>query len=158
METSKATSPELSPKKNKIPRVDTVGAIIFIIIGVIGFLDATYLSLERFHGIIPICKVVSGCKTVLLSQYSTIGPIPLSELGMLYYLVVIVGAVLFLDLKKIRILHLLAAFTLLGIFASGYFVYLQVFVIKALCIYCLASATTSLLLFLNGWYIYKKTS
>ncbi len=158
MQTSNQTLPEPSPQVNKIPRVDTIGAIIFIIIGLIGFLDATYLTIERYRGVIPVCTIVSGCKQVLISQYSSLGPVPLSVLGMIYYAIVIVGALLFFDLRKIHFLHLLAAFTLLGIFASAYFIYLQVFIIKALCIYCLGSALTSTLLFLNGWYVYKKTS
>ena len=157
MQTSKATLPEQLPKTNKIPRVDIIGAIIFIIIGTIGFLDATYLTIEDLRGTIPLCAIVSGCKQVLQSGYAHLGPIPLSVLGMIYYAVVIIGALLFFDLKKIRFLHLLADFTLLGIFASGYFIFLQIFIIKALCIYCLGSALTSTLLFLNGWYVYRKT-
>jgi uncharacterized membrane protein len=151
METSNPTSP------TPLPKVDKIGAIVFLILGVIGFLDATYLSLEHYRGVIPICKVVTGCGQVLLSQYSTIGPIPLSVLGMAYYTVIIVGAIIFLDIKKLRVLHLLSAYTFAGILASGYFMYLQVFIIKALCLYCIFSALTSTLLFLNGVYIYSKT-
>lgn len=157
METLNQTSSAPSPKTNKIPRVDTIGAIIFIIIGLFGFLDATYLTIERFRNIIPACAIVSGCKQVLLSSYSSIGLVPLSVLGMIYYAIIIIGALFFFDLRKIHFLHLLAAFSLLGIIASAYFIFLQIFIIKALCIYCLGSALTSTLLFLNGWFVYNKT-
>ena len=158
MQTSNQTSPKPSTKINNLPRVDTVGAVIFIIIGVIGFLDSTYLTIEHYHGVIPVCTIVVGCQQVLQSSYASFGLVPLSLLGMIYYFIVILGALLFLDLRKIRLLHLLAAFSLLGILASGYFLFLQIFVIKALCIYCLGSALTSTLLFMNGLYVYKKTS
>lgn len=157
MEISKQTSQPPSTEISKIPRVDIVGAIFFLVIGLIGFLDATFLAIEKYYNVIPACAIVSGCKQVLLSPYSNIGPIPLSVLGMLYYLVIIIGALLFFDLKKIYFLHWLAAYAVLGILASAYFLFLQVFIIKALCIYCLASALTSTLLFLNGWFVYYKT-
>ena len=158
MPISNQTSPKPSTKINNLPRVGAVGAVIFIIIGVIGFLDSTYLTIEHYHGVIPVCTIVVGCQQVLQSSYASFGLVPLSLLGMIYYFIVILGALLFLDLRKIRLLHLLAAFSLLGILASGYFLFLQIFVIKALCIYCLGSALTSTLLFLNGLYVYKKTS
>lgn len=150
-------SPAPSPKINKIPRVDTIGAILFIFIGLVGFLDATFLTIEHYRQAIPACAIVSGCKQVLLSSYSNIGFVPLSVLGMVYYAIIIIGALLFFDLRKLHFLHLLAAFSLLGIIASAYFIYLQIFIIKALCIYCLGSALTSTLLFFNGWFVYRKT-
>ncbi|MEK7625174.1 MAG: vitamin K epoxide reductase family protein [Patescibacteria group bacterium] len=158
MQTSNQMSPAPSTKPNRIPQVDIIGAWLFIFIGVIGFLDAAYLTIERFRGVIPACTIVSGCEKVLISQYSHIGPLPISLLGMVYYATIIIGALLFLDFKKIHFLHLLAAYTLLGIFASAYFLYLQIFIIQALCFYCLVSAFTSTMLFFNGWYIYRKTT
>ncbi|MFA6105672.1 MAG: vitamin K epoxide reductase family protein [Patescibacteria group bacterium] len=152
METLKQTSPP------PLPKIDKIGAIIFLLLGIIGFLDASYLTIEHYRGIIPVCTVVTGCGTVLISKYSTVGPVPLALLGVAYYSVIIFGALLFLDLKIIKILHLLSAYTFIGILASLYFLYLQIFVIQALCLYCLFSAATSTLLFINGVYIYKKTA
>ena len=152
METSKPQSPEPSPKVNKL------GAAIFLLFGVAGFLDASYLTIEHYRGVLPVCRVVSGCGQVLISKYSMFGPVPLALLGVAYYSVIIFGSLLYLDLKIKKILHLLAAYTMVGIAASGYFVYLQFFVIKALCFYCLISAGISALLFLNGLYIFKKTA
>ena len=152
METSTQPSP------NTLPRIDKIGAIIFLILGIIGFFDASYLTIEHYRGLIPICTIITGCGQVLISKYSTIGPVPLALLGVAYYSVIIFGSLLFLDLKIIKILHLLAAYTLVGILASAYFIYLQVFVIQALCLYCLISALISTLLFVNGAVIYKKTT
>ena len=152
METSKPPLPAPSPKVNKL------GAAIFLLFGVVGFLDASYLTIEHYRGVLPVCHVVSGCGQVLISKYSTIGPVPLALLGVAYYSVIIFGSLLYLDLKIQKILHLLAAYTMVGIAASAYFVYLQFFVIKALCFYCLISAGISTLLFLNGLYIFKKTA
>lgn len=151
MQISKTQSNEPLSKTTKI------GAAVFLLLGVIGFLDATYLYLEHLRGTIPACNVIKGCDQVLVSSYSTIGPVPLALLGSIYYLIIIVGALIFFDTKKVHFLHLLSAFTLVGIFASLYFLYLQFFIIKALCIYCLFSAATSTLLFVNGYIVFKKT-
>lgn len=132
-------------------------AIIFLIIGLIGFLDASFLTLEHYRGSIPACGFLTGCNEVLSSPYSQIRGVPLALTGVAYYLFVIFGAIYYLDTKKLHWLHILSGFTLIGIIASLYFVYLQAFVIKALCTYCLVSATTSTLLFINGLYVFKHT-
>lgn len=152
METLNQILPVQLPKTNKI------GAMIFFLLGVAGFLDASYLTLEHYRGVIPVCNIISGCGQVLFSKYSKIGPVPLALFGVAYYSVIIFGALLFLDLKITKILRLLSVYTLVGILASAYFVYLQAFVIKAFCQYCLISALISALLFINGIFIYKKTA
>ncbi len=140
------------------PQTNKILAIVFLLLGIVGFFDAAYLTIEHYRNVLPVCNFISGCDVVLLSKYSMIGPIPLALLGVVYYSVIIFGSILFLDLKINKILHLLAAYTLVGILASVYFLYLQVFVIKALCLYCLISALTSTLLFVNGLITYKLTA
>lgn len=149
MEISMFSSEERS--RNKI------GAIIFLALGVAGFLDSGYLALESYRGSVPICTILTGCQEVLASGYSKVAGVPLSYLGVLYYSIVIAGSLLYLDIKNVKVLHALSGFTMIGILASVYFLYLQFFVIQALCIYCLFSAMTSTLLFINGLYIFIKT-
>ncbi len=57
--------------------------------------------------------------------------------------------------KKSFILSLAGKFTAIGFVVSLFFVYLQIFVIKAICTYCMASAFTSTLLFLLGVVILR---
>ena len=124
--------------------------IAFATVSFIGFLDATYLTALRYLNVIPPCIVTSGCETVLTSEYSTLFGVPNALLGALYYLTLFVLAVLSLELGRQRILALAALITPVGLLMSAYFVYLQLFVLKAICFYCMVSAAASMILFALG--------
>ena len=84
------------------------------------------------------------------SAYALFFGIPVALFGVAYYLTIIISAIAYLDSKKEAFLIFLASFTIVGLLASAWFVFLQVAVIGALCIYCLASAVTSTILFALG--------
>jgi len=133
--------------------------LIFSLIGVsfIGFLDASYLTISHYTGAALNCSVLKGCEQVTNSPYSVIFNIPVALLGSLYYLTVLILSILYFDTKNSSILKIIAPFTILGFGASVWFVYLQFFVIKALCQYCMVSALTSTILFVLGLLTYFKT-
>ena len=134
-------SATLSPNRAKII------AIVFLIISFIGFLDSSYLTVQHYRGEPPSCAIFTGCETVASSRYAMVGPIPLALLGLLYYLAIFILTVAYFDTKKERLLLLAALLTIAGFLASLYFVYLQLFVIKAICLYCIISAASSTTLF-----------
>src|ERR1700740_1019302 len=57
-----------------------------------GMVDALYLSIKRNAGPIP-CHVTHGCTDVLTSRYSEIGGIPLSWIGLAFYITILSLAV-----------------------------------------------------------------
>ena len=134
--------------------------IIFVlIIAILGFADSTYLTIEHFKGIIPPCSIAGGdCGVVLQSSYSKVMGLPVSLLGSLYYLIVSAGIFAYIDSKNTKILKWILFFTVFGLFASAWFVFVQAFMLHAYCLYCLGSALTSTLLFLLACYIFKKYS
>lgn len=150
MEILNSLSKLLWPKKNNLVLA------IFALIALVGFLDATYLTLEHFRGSIPPCTVVNGCEAVLTSPYATVGPIPIALFGALYYLAIILGAILTWQIKNKKLFLALARFTALGFVASLYFFSLQAFVLNLWCLYCLVSILTSTLLFATGVYTLRK--
>jgi uncharacterized membrane protein len=125
--------------------------VFFIIVSFLGFLDATYLTAQHYLGAIPPCVITTGCETVLTSEHSVIFGIPTALWGAMYYLLLFILAVLALDLKP-EIIRFVAYLTPIGFFASLYFVYLQLFVIKEICSYCMISAATSTILFILGMF------
>lgn len=131
-------------------------AIIFLTASAIGFADATYLTVVHYSGKIPPCTI-AGCEVVLTSNQSVIAGVPVALLGALYYLSILVLSIFFLDSKKISALRLASFFTIAGLCASIYFVYLQLFVIRQICQYCMLSAFTSIVLFTTGMYTLRKT-
>lgn len=128
--------------------------VIFLIISAIGFLDALYLTVEHYSGNVPPCSI-EGCEIVLTSTYATVGGIvPVSLLGVLYYGTILFLAIAFLDRKNPRLLHRAALLSPIGFIVSLFLVYLQLFVIKNICLYCMVSAGTSTGLFLIGIYYF----
>lgn len=130
---------------------------MFLLIAFIGFADAAYLTAKHYAGAIPPCSLVSGCETVLTSPYATIvWNIPIALVGAVYYLLLFIASMLYLDTKKIAVIKTSAYFTAIGFVTSVILVSLQIFVIHALCLYCIASAVTSTLLFVLGVVILRK--
>ena len=129
-------------------------AIIFLIVSFVGFLDATYLTIEHYRGVIPPCTILAGCGNVTTSKFALIAGVPVALLGAIYYLSIFILSVLYLDCKKKSFLQLTAKLTIIGFLASAYFVYLQLFVIGYICLYCMFSAATSTLLFINGYIVF----
>jgi len=127
----------------------------FIIISFLGFLDATYLTAKHYLGGTIPCSLYDGCNEVAASKYSVIFGIPVALYGVMYYLTALMLSLIYLDLKSARILTVIPPITLFGVIASAWLVYLQLFVIDAVCIYCMGSAATSTILFIFGLLLFK---
>ncbi len=116
----------------------------------LGFLDASYLTASHYlHFALP-CSIINGCETVTTSVYSMLGPVPISLLGAVYYLVILVLLLVYFDNGSQKFLKYAAYLTPIGLLTSIVLVYLQLFVIHALCLYCMGSALSSMLLFILG--------
>ncbi len=132
--------------------------VVFLVLSLIGFLDATYLTVEHYRGTIPPCTTTGGCEKVLTSRYSTMLGVPVALGGALYYLSLLVLTGWFLDTKNLRALRLATLLTPIGFLASIYFFSLQAFVIHSWCPYCLTSAATSTLLLIVSVLFRKHSS
>lgn len=131
---------------------------MFMAVSFSGFLDALYLSVERMRGLKVICVILEGCDQVTSSLYSTIFSVPVAYLGAGYYLLIFSLALWFLILKKEQTIRLMSYLTGLGFLASTWFVYVQIFIVRAICFYCMISALTSGALFVIGsYYLVNKT-
>jgi uncharacterized membrane protein len=137
---------------NQIPRWVP---IVILIIAIIGFVDATYVTIEHFQNIIPPCTT-GGCEIVLTSAYSQILGIPVSLIGSVYYLVMIILTITFLDTKKELILRTSSLLSTFGALASIYFIIVMAFILREFCQYCALSALSSLTIFVFSVYILKK--
>lgn len=128
------------------------------VLGFLGFLDATYLTILHYKNVIPPCTIAHGCETVLTSSYATFLKIPISLLGVFFYVCVLVGLLLFVQTRNKLFTSLLLLVTTLGLLVAGYLVYLQAFVIHAFCQYCLASEFIDFLLFDCAWWLWRRTN
>ncbi len=133
--------------------------LIFIsALSLLGILDTGYLTYEHFQNATPACSLLNGCELVLTSTYSVIMGIPLSLLGLVYYLILIGLSLYGLYRNSGLAYKLIALVSGAGFLASLYLVYLQKFVIESWCQYCLFSATITTIIFIIstiGCWIYK---
>jgi len=127
-----------------------------LVVSAFGFVDATYLTTKHYLGEPVNCSILEGCEEVTGSIYSVMFGFPVALYGSIYYLMIFILSVLYLDTKREAIINFTAKLTSVGFAASIYFIYLQVFVIKALCLYCIFSALFSTILFILGMIIINK--
>src|SRR5688572_25881489 len=69
---------------------------VMLAAALIGFADSAYLTAQHFQGVIPPCTL-EGCEQVLTSSYASIGPVPVSLLGSLYYGLLVILLIAYLD-------------------------------------------------------------
>lgn len=127
----------------------------FAVVAFLGFVDATYLTVQHFLNAAPPC-VFGNCELVLTSKYSSILGVPTALWGAIYYFSILVLTLLYIDTKKNIFFIKALGLTCVGLVMSLWFLYLQMFVIHAYCQYCLISGGTSLTLFILAMVIYKK--
>ena len=107
-----------------------------IVLAVAGAGVASYLTWVHYADVSPICTTGGGCETVQKSSYSELAGVPVALLGLGGYLAILVT--LFLPGEAMRLWA--AALALIGAGFSVYLTYLELFVIDAICQWCVASA------------------
>lgn len=131
--------------------------ISFLLVSFAGFLDSTFLTLEHYNqGILP-CYIFSGCDKVTSSPYATVAGIPISLAGAAYYLLIFIAAVFYFDAENAKALKILTFLPVAGFLASLWLLFLQLFIIKAICFYCIVSLVFSTLLFIFSIFLAKKS-
>lgn len=120
---------------------------------VIGIGVAAYLSYVETQSAEAVCGPVGDCNTVQQSRFATLfGFLPVGVLGLLGYLGMLAA---WLARKFLRRIEKPAAVGFWGmaffaVLFSLYLTYLEPFVIRAVCIWCLTSAVIVTLLLLLG--------
>ncbi len=133
---------ESTNNNNAVAKLPLLAAVVALV----GLFDAVYLTIHHFTAEIVPCGEGFDCGAVLSSQYAEIAGIPVAAFGLFAYFVAFSLAIL----AAFGYRTLWTFFTIqvtLMVLASSYFVYLQAFVIKAFCLYCLLSAGVCLTLF-----------
>lgn len=137
-------------------------SLAIIIVSFLGIMDASYITFSKLSGSVPPCQPPFACTAVLESPWSSIGPIPLSLLGLVYYATVfIVGIMNYVEIKVIHLpkkvrFHIedvLLFLTSFGALFSGYLVFIMAVVLQAWCLYCIFSATFCVSLFLLSLFL-----
>ncbi len=129
-----------------------------LIVTLFGVADTAYLTFDHYFGEGVKCLITQGCEIVLTSQYSKIVGVPLALIGLLFYAGMFIIVNLIDIYQNKYLLKLLVAGGVVGFASSLVFLYLQLFVLKALCFYCLLSFGSSTTLLMLGVILYMKNS
>lgn len=131
----------------------TWGDWLIPILIVIGIGVAAYLSYVETQSIEAVCGPIGDCNTVQQSRYATLfGFLPVGVLGLLGYLGLLAAWLARKYLPKFAKPADLVFFgmSFFAVIFSLYLTYLEPFVIRAVCIWCLTSAVIVTLLLLLG--------
>lgn len=123
------------------------------VLALVGALVASYLLLHNLGLTGPVACGIGDCATVQNSRYARIAGIPVSALGLAGYLALVVLALLGLrpGLARARwISVLLLGGALAGVLFSAYLTFLEAFVIRAWCQWCVISAVLITLIFVGS--------
>lgn len=128
-------------------------------LSLLGLIVSSFLLYEYNLSGPVFCPVGGGCDIVRASAYSHILGIPIPVLGIIFYLVMATLAVVHtheLPKKLVRKLQLLIGIA--GVGFGVYLTFLEAFVIKAVCFWCLLSFIISLAILLLVIWGRKKTN
>lgn len=125
--------------------------ILTPILATLGLAIAIYLSYLELSGRAGICGPIGNCDGVQQSPYSTILGIPVGLLGTLNYLLIL----LFWFWKPKQ--WILPTLLMIGVLFSIYLTFLEPFVIRAVCFWCLTSATIMTILLWLEVPVHKKS-
>ncbi len=125
-----------------------------IFLSTLGVLVAGYLSLKRFTGGSLVCTRWAQCDTVNNSLFAKFYGVPVAFIGLAGYLVLLVLAIATLRTDgggvQRRLIGLGFLLSLGGFAFSVRLTYLEVYVIQAICSWCVSSAVIITLLTLVG--------
>jgi|SRR6185295_3648011 len=127
-------------------------ATAICVVAFLGMIDALYLTIMR--GVHVPCTLSGGCNEVLTSAYAEVYGVPLSLIGLIFYMAVFSIAVfgIFEAAAAVGLLRWIFWLALPGFVITLVLFYLQGFVIHHFCQYCLASAAFVTTIFLlSAW-------
>lgn len=128
---------------------------VSLVLAILGLLVSLYLTWVKVARTTAFCGGVGECESVNNSPYSEINGVPIAVLGAGAYL--LIGLLLALENTnpQMRQIAPLAIFglSLTGTLYSAYLTYIELFVLHAVCPYCVVSAV--LITALLGLALYR---
>ena len=113
------------------------------LLSLIGIFVAAYLYLYKLGRIGSLACGTGGCETVQLSRWSRFLGVDVALIGLIGYIGLLAIAVMSLQPRLTadrRISQLLAVMSGIGVLFAAYLTALELFVIHAICRWCVASA------------------
>jgi len=118
------------------------------LLAVLGFADSAYLAVTHWRGELPPCGGYVGCDLVNTSKYAEVFGVPIAALGALLYATIL--AVSLINGRPPDRVWVFRILTLYGLSLAGaifmsYLTAVELFVIHAICYWCVALALITFL-------------
>jgi uncharacterized membrane protein len=130
--------------------------LILAALDTFGLVVASYLSIVELSGNVPVCGPLQGCEEVAKSDYAWIGPIPVAVFGVALSLILLAAALGWWKTGDRRLLAVHYGLSLLGVTFEAWFMFAQVFLIQAVCVWCTAYGISLILRFLIALLVWLR--
>lgn len=117
-----------------------------------GLAIASYLTIVHYQGVAPICAT-SGCEIVQRSRYAELLGVPVALLGTLAFAAMLLSAAV----RKPVIVVSAATLALTAVLFAAYLVYVQLVVLDAVCMWCVASDALTAVVAVAAWLRLRHT-
>jgi uncharacterized membrane protein len=135
--------------------------MLVALVALAGVFVASYLTLYKLGYIGTLACAVGSCETVQTSKWATLFGFPVGAWGVAYYLFVLALALAGLTGQLVdsrRLSEILLVLTGFGLVFSLWLTYLELFVIHAICQWCVISAILAAILFFLTWLDFRDVS
>ena len=132
--------------------------VILAVLDVVGLAIASYLSVVELQGGVPVCGPLHGCEEVARSSYSRIGGVPVAVFGVGLSLLLLSLAVAWWRTNLYALLLAHYGLSLAGVLFEGYFLYVQIAVIGAVCVWCTSYGLSLILRFVVALVVWVRGS
>ena len=125
--------------------------MVIAALALIGVFVALYLTMYKLGAIGHLACGMGGCERVNTSKWSTFFGAPVAAWGLAFYIATLIVAVVGTApgmMHRREVSYLLAAMSLIGVAFSAWLTYLELYVIDAVCRYCVTSAIIVTAIFL----------
>jgi uncharacterized membrane protein len=125
--------------------------MVLATLALIGVFVSTYLTLYKLGYIGELTCAVGSCETVNTSRWATFLGLPVAAWGLGFYVSALLLAMLSIQEKFADSRAFSVGFVALtgwGVVFSGWLTYLELFVINAICMWCVISACIVAIMFL----------
>lgn len=132
---------------------------LVLVLSFLGIADSWYLYQSAVTDTALSCDIgagLDGCNIVAQSVYSRLFGVPLALYGVGFFALTFVLAASLSIASSRRLYQALLLISAFGVAASAVFVFIQFALIKALCIYCIASAGIAVLVFSLSWTLWRR--
>jgi uncharacterized membrane protein len=124
--------------------------MVLATLALVGAFVSIYLTLYKLGYIGQLQCAVGSCETVNTSRWATFFGLPVAAWGLGFYISMLALSMLgvqerYANSRAVSVA--LVSFTTWGVVFSGWLTYLELFVIDAICVWCVTSAIIVLVMF-----------